>query len=320
MERLVKKVFRCAECKKEFEGRSSLHKHLKQHGLSMAEYYTLHFPRYNKLTGEALPFKNIDHYFERDFSTKQQLKKWCSEAPQGEVQKYILSLIEKRQLKKERPYAPFHLEIKSCFLPDIDTYRTIFGSYNEAADQIGLRPLYHKKIPAGFFTNRLPALSIAVDTREQTPLEFEEPYKTKNHKLDVGDYTLFGDHYSYTFVDRKSGSDLQSTLSNKNYDRFKRELNRAKELDSYLFVVIESTPEKIIKASRAFGRKGNIDYILKRIRDLSYEFKGHCQFLFTGDRQVSQEMILRLLFFGKQVWETDMQYFLDHELDRRNAA
>ena len=30
--------------------------------------------------------------------------------------------IEKRQSKKERSYAPFHLEIKSCFLPDIDTY------------------------------------------------------------------------------------------------------------------------------------------------------------------------------------------------------
>jgi len=319
MERVVKKIFKCAECKKEFEGRASLHKHLKQHGLSMAEYYTLHYPRYNKLTGEALPFKNIDHYFDRDFSTKQQLKKWCKEAPSHEVKDYILSLIEKRQSKKERSYAPFHLEIKSCFLPDIDTYRKVFGSYNKAADLIGLRPLYHQKITAGFFTQELPSLSIAVDTREQTPLQFSGDHETKNHKLDVGDYTLFGEHYSYTFVDRKSGSDLQSTLSNKNYDRFKRELKRTKELDSYLFVVIESTPEKIIKASRAFGRKGNIDYILKRIRDLSYEFRGHCQFLFTGNRDTSQEMILRLLFFGKKVWETDMQYFLDHELDRRNA-
>ena len=133
MERICKKIFRCVECKKEFEGRGSLHKHLKQHGLSLAEYYTLHYPRVNKLTGEPLPFKKYEEYFERDFSTKQQLKKWCAKAPSLEVGEYILSLIEKRQLKKDRRYAPFHLEAKSCFLPDIDIYRKIFGSYNEAA-------------------------------------------------------------------------------------------------------------------------------------------------------------------------------------------
>ena len=85
MERVCKKMFRCAECKKEFEGRGSLHKHLKQHGLSLAEYYTLHYPRVNKLTGEPLPFKKFEEYFERDFSTKQQLKKWCAKAPAPEV-------------------------------------------------------------------------------------------------------------------------------------------------------------------------------------------------------------------------------------------
>ena len=96
MERVCKKIFRCAECKKEFEGRSSLHRHLKQHGLSLAEYYTLHYPRQNKLTGEPLPFKKFEEYFERDFSTKQQLRKWCKSAPSSEVGKYILSLMEKR--------------------------------------------------------------------------------------------------------------------------------------------------------------------------------------------------------------------------------
>ena len=319
MERVCKKMFRCAECKKEFEGRGSLHKHLKQHGLSLAEYYTLHYPRANKLTGEPLPFKKFEEYFERDFSTKQQLKKWCAKAPAPEVGKYILELIEKRQLKKDRHYAPFHLEAKSCFLPDIDTYRKIFGSYNEAVKKIGLCPLYGERLPKKFFTFTLPEdLRIAIDTREQSPLSFS--FRTDAHKLDVGDYTLFGDHYSYTYVDRKSGSDLHATLSNQNYERFQRELQRVKELDSYLFVVIESTPQKMIKASRAFKRAANIDFILKRVRDLSYEFQGHCQFLFSGNRKISEEIIPRLLYKGKEVWGTDMQYFLDHELDRRNAA
>jgi len=203
-------------------------------------------------------------------------------------------------------------------LPDIDTYRKIFGSYNEAVKQVGLRPLYGENLPRKFFTFKLPEnLRIAIDTREQSPLSFS--FKTDAHKLDVGDYTLFGDHYSYTYVDRKSGSDLHATLSNQNYERFRRELQRVKELDSYLFIVIESTPQKMIKASRAFKRAANIDFILKRVRDLSYEFHGHCQFLFSGSRKMSEEIIPRLLYKGKEVWSTDMQYFLDHELDRRNA-
>ena len=319
MERVCKKMFRCAECKKEFEGRGSLHKHLKQHGLSLAEYYTLHYPRANKLTGEPLPFKKFEEYFERDFSTKQQLRKWCKSAPSSEVGKYILSLMEKRQLKKERPYAPFHLETKSCFLPDIDIYKKIFGSYNQAAERVGLRPLYFRKLPKGFFSQALPKdLTIAIDTREQKPLSFD--CHQENLKLEVGDYVAIGERYSYTYVDRKAGSDLHSTLSNVNYERFKRELGRVRELDSYLFVVIESTPQEMIKAKRAFKRGSNIEFILKRLRDLSYEFEGHCQFLFTGSRAISAEIIPRLLCAGKDVWDTDMQYFLDHELDRRNTA
>jgi hypothetical protein len=74
MERVCKKIFRCAECKKEFEGRGSLHKHLKQHGLSLAEYYTLHYPRSNKLTGEPLPFKKFEEYFEGIFQQSNNLK------------------------------------------------------------------------------------------------------------------------------------------------------------------------------------------------------------------------------------------------------
>ena len=74
MERVCKKIFCCAECKKEFEGRGSLHKHLKQHGLSLAEYYTLHYPRENKLTGEPLPFKNMKNISRGTFPPSNSLK------------------------------------------------------------------------------------------------------------------------------------------------------------------------------------------------------------------------------------------------------
>ena len=59
--------YKCKECGQEFKSERSLHAHLKKHGLTMGEYYTKHFPRYNLLTKDPLPFKNKADYFSKDF-------------------------------------------------------------------------------------------------------------------------------------------------------------------------------------------------------------------------------------------------------------
>lgn len=304
-------TIKCAECSKEFASRASLHKHLKQHSLNLASYYTKYFPRKNKLTGDPLPFKRYEEYFERDFSTKQQLLKWCKEASQEEVKIYILNLLKKRHLNKNRKYGPFHLETKNSFLPPIKLYREIFGSYNAACQAIGCEPLYNNNLPKDFFTNSIPLdLKIAIDTREQKPLSFECDQEVL--KLDIGDYTALGDYYSYTFVDRKSGNDLQGTLSKNNLERFKNEIKRAEEMNSYLFVVVESSIEKIIKENKIFNRKSNIDYTLRKIKDLSHEFARSCQFVFVDNREKAADIIPRILLAGKKIWKTDVQYFFDN--------
>ena len=53
-------------------------------------------------------------------------------------------------------------------------------------------------------------------------------------KLDIGDYTALGEYYDYTFVDRKSGNDLQGTVGKHNIERFEREIERAQEMGAYL--------------------------------------------------------------------------------------
>ena len=312
MEEIASKVFQCAECKKEFASRASLHKHLKQHDLNLASYYTKYFPRVNKLTGDPLPFKRYEEYFERDFSTKHQLLKWCKEGPKEEVKEYILSLLKKRHLKKKRKYGPFHLETKNSFMPPIELYREIFGSYNAVCEKIGCEPLYNKNLPKDFFNTTLPTdLTIAVDTREQRPLKFKE-CDSEILKLDIGDYTALGEHYDYTFVDRKSGNDLQGTVGKHNIDRFKREIEGATEMGAYLFVVIESSVEKIIKENKIFNRKANIDYTLRQIKDISHDYPRSCQFVFTENREGAAKLIPRILIAGKKIWNTDMQYFLDN--------
>ena len=311
MERVVTKIFPCAECKKEFTSRASLHKHLKQHGLNLASYYTQYHPRLNKLTGDPLPFKKFDEYFERDFSTKQQLLKWCKENPKNQVKEYATSLLQKRHWRKGRKYGPFHLETKNSFMPSISIYKELFGNYSAACEAVGCEPLYNKKLPKDFFSFSLPKdLAIAIDTREQKPLRFKE-CENQTLKLDVGDYTALGEYYNYTFVDRKSGNDLQGTLAKNNIERFRREILRAKEMDAYLFIIIESSVEKIIKENKVFNRRANIDYTLRQIKDICHDYPRACQFIFTGNRENAEYLIPRLLVVGKNVWQTDMQYFWD---------
>ena len=38
------------------------------------------------------------------------------------------------------------------------------------------------------------------------------------------------------------------------------------------------------------------------------------QFIFTGDRKKSLDIIPRLIHLGDRLWNVDIQYYLDHEL------
>ena len=92
-------------------------------------------------------------------------------------------------------------------------------------------------------------------------------------------------------------------------------------MDSYLFVVVESSVSKIIKENKIFNRRANMDYVLRQIKEISHEYPRVCQFVFTGTREKASDLIPRLLIHGKQVWQTDVQYFLDqkNELDERKT-
>ena len=113
-------------------------------------------------------------------------------------------------------------------MPSIDLYKKFFGSYSAACSELGYQPLYAKGINKEFLQDdpSLKDLRILVDTREQLPLKFKN---TTSMKLDFGDYAVSGDHYDYTYVDRKSESDFKSTMTS-GFDRFKREMDRAKSL------------------------------------------------------------------------------------------
>ena len=306
----------CKECGKAFDSERALHCHIKAHQLTLAEYYVKHFGRKNKLTGELLPFKNKQDYFEKDFYNRTQLIKWCSEnKDQEEVKEYIKNLLIKRINSKSLKRGPSHIELKINSLPSIDCYMNSFGSYTAACEACGVEPLFGTRLPPEFFENiDFTDMKIFIDTREQQPLVFKNQ---ANMKLDFGDYTASGEYYDYTYVDRKSGNDFIGTLSLGNLNRFKRELQRAKDLNSYVYVVVESSLQKLEAYMRAaknkkFGpHKTNIKFIYHNMREIAHDFSDCCQFVFTGSRESSQDIIQRILFFGKKIWNVDLQYYLD---------
>lgn len=312
----------CKGCEKEFDSEKALHRHIKVHNMDLAKYYTTFHPRVNRLTQELLPFKNKHSYFNTDFSTREQMLKWCKlNKGNEEVKEYILKQLNNRVINKKLEYAPNHLELEINNLPPIDLYKDNFGGYVQACQRLGLEPLYSQGIKQNLLEQKeeIEKIPILIDTREQKPLSFKN---SKDHKLDFGDYTMAGDNYTYTYVDRKSETDFKGTLG-VGFNRFTNEIERAKRFNAYLYIVIESSIDQIIKNNKYLGYKkfkgaSNIDYIWHNMRVLTHKFKGYCQFVFSGSRKNSELLIPNLLYYGKPLWNVDIQYFLDHyDMDTR---
>jgi precorrin-6x reductase len=112
-----------------------------------------------------LPFKKKEEYFANDFINRSQLIKWCESAPDEEVKNYILELGKKRIERKKYKNAPFHLELLKRQLPDLDIYKKHFGTYTQACEAMGVKPIFYKSMPKEFMNN--VEVKVLIDTREQ---------------------------------------------------------------------------------------------------------------------------------------------------------
>lgn len=272
----------CKICQKTFKSKKGLHVHLSRtHKMSVPEYYTQIFPRKDKHTGELLPFKDFTDYFSRDFATLENFLAWSEGASVDEVKSVMLNQLKARIEGKELKYAPSYLELSLNELPTIDIYKKFFGSYSIACNELNIEPLYNKKLFSGFFDEhkKLKDIKILIDTRERKPLEFSN---SASLKLDFGDYAVGAPHYNYTYVDRKDESDFRSTMTS-GFDRFTRELERAKDFDAFIFIVVEGSVESIIKNNNLIPKPANLSFIWHNMRVLAHKFPRRCQFIFTGN-------------------------------------
>ena len=301
--------FTCKECGQEFESRRSLHAHMKAHFSCIGDYYVKHYPKLDLLTKEQIPFLNYDQYINQEFICHANFKQWLEKVDRDTAKAYVLLKSEEKFKEKNVKMSPPDLFYRLSDMADISDCKRLFGSYSEFLSWSKINSYFNKKLPKDFWDNDRHDLEILIDTREQQPLNFPNSIESK---LDFGDYTAGGERYSSTFVDRKAVGDFCSTFSG-GIERFRREMDRCVEFGSYMFVVVESSVEKINSENKKFVK--NMSYVWHNVKQLMIDYPEHIQFIFPYSRKGAQKIIPKLLYHGKDLWNVDVQYFLEERIN-----
>lgn len=300
--------FNCKECNQNFDSRRSLHSHLKAHFNCIGEYYSKYFPKTDLLTKEKIPFVNYDQYIKQNFVSYQNFKKWIQQCEVNTAKEYVTNQARERFQEKNITISPPDLYYRLSEMADISDCKRLFGSYCDFLSLFNLEKTFYKNLPKDFWTNDCSDLEILIDTREQQPLNFENSIESK---LDFGDYTAGGEKYSKTFIDRKSTSDFCSTFSG-GVDRFRREMDRCVMFNSYMFIVVESSVDKINLENKKFVK--NLTYVWHNVKQLISEYPKNIQFVFAYSRKGAQKIIPKILYYGQELWNVDVQYFLEDKI------
>ena len=136
-------------------------------------------------------------------------------------------------------------------------------------------------------------MKIIIDTREQTPFQFErfrEQYhvETERGSLASGDYSLAG-FESLVAVERKELGDLIGCLSH-DRERFTRELERLRGYDSPAIVV--ETPFSYIQGGR-YRSKMNPDAAVQSLYSIMQEYR--IPIFFAPDRHAAEHFTFHFL-------------------------
>lgn len=299
----------CKICGINCKSTESLSNHILIHKVSRAGYFREYWNKKDLLTGETLEFTKVPNYSELFFINKNNLIEWTKITDKNHLSLFCHDIVKLHCQNKKLKFAPTHVYMMTH--PRLPFMRIVRKNtnFNDLMKECGLEYILNQKLDGcPDILNINNDIEIVVDTREQRPLEFD--YKTQLMKLDFGDYTLNGEYYNSIFVDRKSDTDLIGTLSY-GLDRFKRELDKVRHFNAYLFVVTESTILNI----------NNNPYLSQKMRDFSWEmmreiiseYSDVCQFIFTGSRENSEQLIPYILYHGQKLKNVDLQYFLEEK-------
>lgn len=302
----------CKSCGAIFQTDKSLHSHLKAHNISVENYYHLFYPRYDLLTHELINFKDKQKYFETDFNSKSNFKKWILSTDKQEAKDYCLDLLVKRKNKKNVLYSFSQTELKSIGYPGIKFLDELFEGYYEVCEKAGFLNKYLDFKSFSTLESLPQNFKILIDTREQKPLKFE--INTEIKKLNYGDYACSNQEISGNcFIERKSLSDFVGTMSS-GFERFCKEVERAAVDNADLVVVVESN----FQTSKSFDylphikrhTKINSDFIFHNVRHLLNNYK-NIQFLFAEGRPEATRLIQRIFSIKDISKKYDLELLYD---------
>lgn len=296
----------CKICNKETEN----NKHFwKNHQITLADYYIQNCPRFDLHTNEIIPFKNVEQYSTARFTNRRNLISYISSLNKETAYNFCKELLLERKAKKELNYFPGEWELRSLMIPSISFFNKKFGLslVKKLCDELFLilRYDYEQKLE---FENK--ELNFIVDTRENSVLDV--PNKIIK-KLDVGDYAIEG---SNIIIEKKSITDFCSTLS-QNFDRFCRELDRCRNNNQYLIILIEEKFSNI--ASIAYlphtrRIKATSDFIFHLARQILNLYPLNCQIVCCNGKKESVRFIEKVFQLKNNPQTIDFQHAIDNSL------
>ena len=306
----------------------ALHEHLKRFRVSREKYYTFYHPRKDKLTGLPIPFKDFEQYLSQEFATKVTMKKWLAKNPE-EGLAWSKAWLMKRKESKGLVYAPSQAELRMLQCPSMPYYEQVAvneGGYYGVTRALGYEDRYSLK---PFTFTPLPFNSqIIQDSREGEPICL--PIKTKVEALSVGDYALAPPHDKGIRIERKSIGDFAGTMTDRKvarkggrkgtgiidsaFQRFDRELVRAKEQNLYVVMMVEATladVQRLDYLPQTQWVKASPSYLLRNLRTLLARYPLNFQCVFTDGREEMARVMMKVFELGEQIKAIDIQYHLE---------
>ena len=89
-----------------------------------------------------------------------------------------------------------------------------------------------------------------------------------------------------------------------------------------MFVVAETNIEKLENHNKKSKFKSNLSYLWHNVRGLMVDYPRNLQIIFAHNRAGAKKIIPKILFYGKDLWNVDLQYFIDekvHGLEKRRT-
>jgi hypothetical protein len=300
--------------------RAALHKHLRPL-MKLESYYTQFEKRVDLATGESIPYKDAEQYLSQDFIDKRSIKRYIKEQPE-QARTWAINWLRRRKEEKELVYAPSQVELRSLSCPSMPYFDSV-GGYYTITQQIGYATRFLNETPKVF--EDLTSATVIQDSREQVPLKL--PLKTIVAKLDEADYGLAAPHDRGVYIERKGLGDFVGSMNcrkvtrkkgdDSSFERFDRELARAKEQGHYIVMLVEANINDALGFNylpQMRWTKVSPNHVFHNLRDLLVKYPLSFQAVFADGRVEAARVAIKIFEMGDQVRRVDLQQAYERKL------